>query len=124
LERLDLPRRKIETPTTSAATGVRLIRPTARHELVPSNRCIEEDAQILTTICVLYSTSFWNVFGVDLSGLVSYALSLGDGEMKNNHWLWILILSILIFTAACASVNPDQSTLRELKRSYLPTRLG
>ena len=44
--------------------------------------------------------------------------------MKNNHWLWILILSILIFTAACASVNPDQSTLRELKRSYLPTRLG
>jgi hypothetical protein len=42
--------------------------------------------------------------------------------MKRINWTYLAIVIVLLFTSACATFDPNQTTLKEWKRSYLPTR--
>ena len=41
--------------------------------------------------------------------------------MKRINWTYLAFVVFLLSTSACATFDPDQTTLKEWKRSYLPT---
>lgn len=60
-----------------------------------------------------------------------FLYTMSGMKMRIHAWFWMGVLSAMLFTAGCATVDHGQAsqtvpgmTLQEWERTHMPTRLG